>query len=280
MMPMMKQSLLPAMDQVERKDFFSEVAQAQTSVLLLDYDGTLAPFSPDRQQAFPYRGVTALLREIMASGRTRVVIITGRNAYEIVFLLRTDPVPEIWGSHGLQRLRPDGRCEMPRISVDVAEELSEAGQWLASEKLQRQTEFKPGSVAVHWRGLDDRSALELRDKVLRAWFPIAEHGRLTVLEFDGGVELRMPDRDKGDAVRTILSEMPNNAPVAYLGDDATDEHAFRALDSRGLTILVRPEWRKTRAQLWLKPPDDVLDFLRQWCHACCETESGNKIFPR
>ena len=250
-------------------NFIERVAGARKSVLLLDYDGTLAPFCADRRQAFPFRGVPELLHEIMLSGRTRVVIITGRNAYEVVFFLRADPIPEVWGSHGLQRLKPDGNCEMPHVDADVSQALSDAGRWLSEHGLQRLTEFKPGGIAVHWRGLPQPHAAEIREKVLQAWHPIAAHPHLELLEFDGGIEIRMRKLDKGDAVRTILGETGTDVPIAYLGDDITDEDAFAALADHGLSILVRSEWRKTLAQSWLRPPDEVIDFLSRWWQACC-----------
>jgi trehalose-6-phosphatase len=52
--------------------------------------------------------------------------------------------------------------------------------------------------------------------------------------------------------------------VAYLGDDLTDEDAFRALKGKGLSVLVRKESRTTEADCWLKPPDELLDFLKKW----------------
>ena len=57
--------------------FLHQVERAKQSVLLLDYDGTLAPFRPDRHRALPYPGVTNVLSDIMETGRTRVVLITG-----------------------------------------------------------------------------------------------------------------------------------------------------------------------------------------------------------
>ena len=76
---------------IEVEQFMNAVAQSPVSALLLDYDGTLAPFCLNRQQALPYPGMTALLQEIIANGRTRVVIITGRNAHEVIPLLAVHP---------------------------------------------------------------------------------------------------------------------------------------------------------------------------------------------
>jgi len=63
--------------------FLRKVARARRSVLLLDYDGTLAPFQRERNHAYPYPGVSGLVREIIETGRTRVAFITGRRAHEL-----------------------------------------------------------------------------------------------------------------------------------------------------------------------------------------------------
>ena len=81
--------------------------------------------------------------------------------------------------------------------------------------------------------------------------------------------------DKGNAVRLLLNEVGPQVPAAYLGDDATDESAFQAMQGRGISVLVRPTWRQTAAQLWLKAPDELLDFLRQWLNTCSEHDALN-----
>jgi trehalose 6-phosphate phosphatase len=255
-------------DPIEIEHFMNAVALSPVSALLLDYDGTLAPFCLNRQQAFPYFGVVQLLQEIIASGRTRVVIITGRNAREVVPLLGVNPSPEVWGCHGLERLRLNGIDETPSIEERVLRALAEADRWLRYQGLHDRTEFKTAAVAVHWRGLDEAVAAETRSQVLLGWFPIAQSTPMELLEFDGGIEMRMPGRDKGDAVRTILKEIGPNVPVAYLGDDLTDERAFLALGTAGLSVLVRPEWRETAAALWIRPPEGLREFLKRWLQAC------------
>ena len=212
-------------DPVEVEQFMNAVAQSPASALLLDYDGTLAPFCLNRQQALPYPGMTELLQEIIVNGRTRVVIVTGRNAHEVIPLLAIHPSLEIWGCHGLERLRPDGTYEASRADEPVLHALADADRWLRYQGLHNRAEFKTGAVAIHWRGLDDATAAEIRGQVLLGWLPIAQSTPMELLEFDGGIEMRMPGRDKGDAVRTTLDEIGPEVPVAYLGDDLTDERA-------------------------------------------------------
>ena len=259
--------------QLRIERFLKTVSQAQRSLLLLDYDGTLAPFREERDQAFPYPGSRQILQEIVRSGHTRVVIISGRDTSETIPLLSLAPVPEVWGLHGLQRRKPDGTFETVRIEQRYLDALSDANRWLACQHLSQAAEFKTGSIAVHWRGLNDSGVKELKERLLAGWNPIVEHSGLELLEFDGGIEIRAPEADKGDVIRVVLSEMEPDTPAAYLGDDATDERAFHAILGRGLSVLVRPRWRQTAAQLWLKPPGELLDFLARWLDAIRGRES-------
>jgi len=254
--------------------FFRDVAQAHQSALLMDYDGTLAPFQQNRNEALPYPEVAPLLKEIMATGRTRLALITGRCAHELIPLLDVFPHPEIWGTHGLERMRTDGSLEMQPIDGYTLEALSAGDEWVDGLNLHHLVEHKPGSLAVHWRGLPDDEAQDVRDKVFSGWSSIAERACLRLEQFDGGVEMRMADPNKGDAVRTILTEMDvEDAPVAYLGNDESDEDAFRVLQNRGLCVLVRTQWRETSANVWLRPPFQLLRFLQDWLRACRSTSS-------
>lgn len=252
---------------VQLESFFQLVAAASASLLMLDYDGTLAPFTNRRDNAFPYPGVCDLLQQIILADRTRVVIISGRDVHQTAALLNVNPCPEIWGLHGIQRRQPGGNtilCTPPQSAIDA---LADAGRWLEYQQLRGAAEFKPGSIAVHWRDFHPRRAEELRGRVLLGWHPIAESSGLDLLEFDGGMEICWPEADKGKTVSFLLQEMPAGSASVYLGDDSTDERAFQAIKGRGLSFLVRPNWRRTAAQLWLKPPDELLYFLEQWLRA-------------
>jgi len=250
--------------------FLGLVADAPRSLLMLDFDGTLAPFRKERNKVVPYPGVTSALQNIFATGRTRVVIISGRDVTETVPLLSIKPHPEVWGLHGLQRLKADGSVELRDLDQSAIQGLAAAELWLRSENLLEATEFKSGSIAVHWRDLAESEAETMRDRVIQGWADIAKRFDLGVMDFDGGVEIRSPKINKGTAVRTILDEMDPEAPAAYLGDDNTDEDAFEAINGRGLSILARPELRPTAAQVWLRPPEELLALLAAWLEACRE----------
>jgi trehalose-phosphatase len=125
-------------------------------------------------------------------------------------------------------------------------------------------EVKPASLAVHWRSFEPAMQERIRSVVQSVFARIGQPGGLHLLPFDGGLELRSTDRTKGTAVEEILDDEPEDVPVAYLGDDLTDEDAFVAVGNRGYSVLVRSEVRASFAGYWLRPPEELLKFLDVW----------------
>jgi len=253
----------------EPEPFLLKLGSARRRALLLDYDGTLAPFTVARDEAVPYAGIRPRLEAIIEAGQTRVVIISGRAADEVRALLALRVGVEVWGSHGWERRLSNGEDrsgEPPRAQRDaIAQALG-----LARHVPPAQLERKPFSLALHWRGMDDTARTALAEPIRQAWQALAHAAELELHAFDGGMELRIPGRDKGTAVRTLAEELGPDTAMAYLGDDRTDEDAFRAIAPLGLGILVRETLRPTAARLWLQPPGELMWFLDQWKARCPE----------
>ncbi|MGE5465713.1 MAG: trehalose-phosphatase [Methanocella sp.] len=248
--------------------YLSGIAHASERVLLLDYDGTLAPFRIRPQLAKPYPRVREALNAILHAGGTRVIITSGRRAADLPPLLPLRQRPEIWGLHGWERLQPDGTMLVAQQREEEREALEEAAAVLeptlrAGSRIER----KPGSVALHWRGVPAIIVAKLKAAAAATWKALALDRGLDFVPFDGGIELRAPGWNTLNAVRTLLDELPRNAAVAYLGDDTADEDVFEEVKARGIAVLVRERYRQTNADVWLRPPRDLLAFLRHWCVA-------------
>jgi trehalose-phosphatase len=250
--------------QTNLTSFFSELKQSPKRILFLDYDGTLAPFHENPQDAKPYPGVLNLINKIMQIPGNRLVFISGRWTKDLKPLLPLQKKPEIWGSHGIERLLPNGTYEVEEMDETALKGLTNSDEWMEENDLEKYCEAKPGSLVLHWRGLGDNIIIEIQKRVHPVLDNISKKYGLQMYEFDGGIELRVPGRDKGDAVKTILAEMKDHPCAAYLGDDQSDENAFNAIKGRGLAVLVRKEFRKTNADVWLKPPEELLNFLSTW----------------
>jgi trehalose-phosphatase len=253
--------------------FFKQVEAAKSRILLIDYDGTVAPFNADRHRAKPYAKIPEFLRCIMTTCGTRVIVVSGRAAREVPPLLGLSPAPEIWGTHGIEKIDANGRYEeVVAVTETALGALAEAESRLECAGLGDRIEVKLAAVALHWRGMSASEVLKVRTKAYRILEPLAAPRELVLADFEEGVELRLVSANKGEALRQFLSTVDSAVPIAYLGDDSTDEDAFQALHGRGLPVLVGTKYRPTSAQLWLQPPDQLLQFLTEWIRACGDNQ--------
>ncbi len=244
-------------------DFFGRV-QHGGSLLILDYDGTLAPFVKDRTKAYPYDGVKERLSALMKLSNTRLVILSGRSLSDLEKLLDIEANLEMWGSHGLERKYVSGKKTSALVDPKLREGLN-LGKKFCSDNVDTQyCEIKPYAVALHGRGMNPAEKNRIRYIVENQWKQLTSKYDLEIHYFEEGIELRPKGRNKGEVVQELLSKMANSSAVAYLGDDLTDEEAFAALGDRGLKVLVRHELRETLADILIMPPQELLFFLDHW----------------
>lgn len=245
--------------------FFDRVSRTPSRALLLDYDGTLAPFVMDPREARLYPGVAPIIQRLIDSKTTRIVFVSGRRIEDLAPLLPFTPLPELWGSHGYEHLAPDGTrqifCPGP-ASLDCLARIREA---ISSVLVGVRHEIKAASIALHWRGDAPARIAQIRQKITAIWREASPCGTVVMDEFDGGVEFKAHDRTKGTAVAAMIADI---GVGAYMGDDLTDEDAFPAISSVGISVLVRPHLRATSASMWIRPPEELEALLLDWEAAC------------
>ena len=259
----------PWIQSAEAARFWPRLRAARRSVLMLDYDGTLAPFKNDPSAAFPYPGIEERLATLSVLPEVRLVLVSGRPARDLAGLLASLPVStlkvEIWGDHGRERLQTDGSYALQPLNRMESEVLERMQLEIVQLGFAQVLEAKAASLAIHWRAFDSAGQQKIRSMAESLYARHAGESKLHLLPFDGGLELRSNDRDKGTAVEQILGEEEARDPAsAFLGDDLTDEDAFRALGNRGVSILVRNQPRPSSAQFWIRPPEELLAFLDAW----------------
>ncbi len=130
------------------EQFFVQLSSAPYRLLMLDYDGTIAPFKANPMQATPYPEVKQILQTMLKANHTRIVIISGRSAKDLLDLLKLDPMPEIWGCHGWERISPDGGSTLVRLTDKVKEGLYKARQLLKGKGLSKYMEDKSAGIAL------------------------------------------------------------------------------------------------------------------------------------
>jgi len=203
-------------------------ADPSAAAVLLDIDGTLAPIVRHAADAHVPEATRTLLIEI--ARRYRVVgCVSGRRAGVARQIVAIGTIAYV-GNHGGELLRPGmTQPELDPRATEWAERVKAfAGRVLTPElqRLRVRAEDKDIIEAFHWRGAPDEAAAEaaVRDiatKALDDGFTV--HWGRKVLEVRPPFPL-----DKGMGIETLLADQPVGAAV-YVGDDATDLDAFRAL---------------------------------------------------
>ena len=243
-------------------------AAAGRMLVAVDFDGTLAPIVERPEDAAPLPDGIAALRRLAERADTDVAIVSGRGLEDARARVRLEGVYYA-GNHGME-------IEGPGLSrvLDEAAALRpslEGCRARLEEELSRvegaQVEDKGLTLSIHYR----RGATqEGREAVVRSVHAACAGVRgLRITEGKMVVEVR-PDVewDKGAATRFLMDTVEGAAgravPALFLGDDRTDEDAFRILSEEGGGILVaedRPT--ATAAGSWLRSPEEVAVFLDQ-----------------
>jgi len=248
-------------------DVEEKIERSEHTLLLLDYDGTLAPIAPSPKQATLPPATKSVLRSLSQSSRVTTVLISGRSLLELRRLVGLPRLTYV-GNHGLEMWR-EGR----RTAVAVQKASREAIRLirpclakLAAAVPGAFLEYKGLSVSLHYRLVPGDRVARLKTAFRREVLPLVRPPALTVLNGKKVIEIRPGlNWTKGQAVMRLMkrSRRPSLLPI-YIGDDRTDEDAFGAL-TEGLTIRVRAH-RRSKARYYVRGVREVLQFL-EWIRA-------------
>lgn len=232
-------------------------------VLFLDYDGTIVPIQPRPELAKLKSETVDILQSILESPNFFVCIVTGRSIENIRNLVKIDDVSfignhgfEIWhkGKHWIHPAANKSRLSLRR----VARELKKVTEHIDGIAIEN----KVFTVSIHFRNVARRYEAHIKRAITRvvglndAMFTTAAGKK--VYEIRPNI-----DWDKGKGVMKWLHMSRLQKPlVIYVGDDRTDEDAFRAIGENGITISVGYR-RKSLAQYYLRNDRGVLVFLEK-----------------
>jgi trehalose-phosphatase len=236
--------------------------QGRRLAVLLDYDGTLTPIVADYRRAL----LSDAMRQTLSglAEHSIVAVVSGRDLKDVQKLVGLGSV-FYSGSHGFELAGPRGWHHIHADAADYLPDLDRAEK--ALEKLLASVpghalERKHFSLAVHYRQVDEARVGEVADAVDAV---LAGNPRLVKGLGKKVFELKpaLP-WDKGSAIRLLLDELDmagtGNLAV-FIGDDITDEAAFRVLRAPDVSIIVVDDDRVTSADYALRDCDDVRQFL-------------------
>jgi len=244
-------------------DLWPAVIRAARRLLMLDYDGTLAPLRLNRMDATLPPRTFAALRTLSARPDTALAIVSGRGMDELLKLtggLRVTRIAE----HGWE-VREAGGADRPApLPAAAARALDDAESSARVRGLGERLERKRTGLVLHLRDLPPDRADSLAREARELWHETDIAGSLRLDPIHGGLELRAAGRNKGTAVRELIERVDAGALPVYVGDDFTDEDAFVAVKGGGFGIRVGPRDQPTAATGWLASIDATAHFLEEW----------------
>ncbi|KAK6135027.1 hypothetical protein DH2020_031254 [Rehmannia glutinosa] len=258
-------------------DMFEQITNASKGkqiVMFLDYDGTLSPIVDDPDRAFMSESMRATVRKLARYFPT--AIVSGRCRDKVYSFVR---LAELYyaGSHGMDIKGPSKGskhkkgaqavlCQPASEYLPMIDEVYKALLEVTKDTPGAKVENNKFCLSVHFRCVDEKKWTELAKQVGSV---LEGYPDLRLTQGRKVLEIRPTIKwDKGKALEFLLESLgyANCTDVfpVYIGDDRTDEDAFKVLRERGqgFGILVSKTPKDTNASYSLQEPSEVMAFLR------------------
>ncbi|PAN14922.1 hypothetical protein PAHAL_2G452900 [Panicum hallii] len=251
-------------------------AKGKQVVMFLDYDGTLSPIVKDPDTAVmteemrdAVRGVAEHFPTAIVSGRCRDKVFNFVKLAELYYA----------GSHGMDIKGPTPESKHAKAKAEAVL-CQPASEFLpvideVYRALTATTAAIPGAtvennkfcLSVHFRCVQEEKWRALEEQVRSV---LKEYPDLRLTRGRKVLEIRPSIKwDKGNALQFLLEALgfadSNNVFPIYIGDDRTDEDAFKVLRNmgQGIGILVSKIPKETSASYSLREPSEVKEFLHK-----------------
>ena len=261
--------MIPLLKNMEK--VYEGVASNGQILVALDFDGTLAEIVPDPADATIPEPRIKLLEDLNNQPRFAVAIVSGRSLEN---LKRRVNLPDIAyaGDHGLEIAGP-GFHHIPPEAEEFRVTVAEIGGVMESALVGTSGivfEHKGLSMSIHYRLAPPHQRATLLRTIRRITKPYLDGSKLRVVKGKQVVNLLPPvNWHKGSAVAWLLSlldSLPRRVggilPI-YIGDDVTDEDAFKTISETGFAVRVGRPKPSTGAQYYVKSPDEVEMVLQR-----------------
>jgi trehalose 6-phosphate synthase/phosphatase len=220
--------------------------QAKSRLLLLDYDGVLAPIRPLPEQAAPSREILKLLEKLTADPRNTCVVISGRPRETLDDWLGHLPLA-FAAEHGLWHRSVRGEWEiLSFFDLDWKPSVEAVMHQYESLLSGSFVEEKHAALAFHYRNTSSPQKTEIVGRLVSDIEQVAASSSLQVLNGKKVVEVLPAGVDKGKAARFWLEARTWDFILAA-GDDVTDEALFQAAPASAYSIKVgdRPTFARS-----------------------------------
>jgi trehalose 6-phosphate synthase/phosphatase len=226
--------------------------------LLLDYDGTLVPFSRIPSEAAPDNAVRELLTRLSSDPKNHVVIISGRDVGSLERWLGNMPLTLV-AEHGASfKMRQGSWQQQASVSDLWKDEIRRVMQLFVMRCAGSFVEEKTNTLVWHYRNTQTGLGFSRSRELLNTLSQLTQNTTLQVIDGNKVVEVRIGGFDKGSTALKIIGEQDPDF-ILCMGDDTTDEDMFKAVAGEAYTIKVNNG--ASSAQYTILSQQEVLPFL-------------------
>jgi trehalose 6-phosphate synthase/phosphatase len=231
-------------------------------LLLLDYDGTLVPFSNRPQDAIPDADLVRVLASLSELPSTKVVVVSGRSSADLEDWFRGAPGIWLASEHGAALKPPHStgwQLFLGRSSCEQRQRVLAVLEGFVDRTPGSFIEEKEFSVVWHYRMSDPEFGEWLANELVSNLELMLADTELRAVHGNKTVEVRPVWANKGQ-VRERLTNGSDPDFILAAGDDRTDEDLFAELPSSSWTIHVGPS--RSRARYRLSSPSAMVSLVR------------------
>ncbi|MGZ5134469.1 MAG: bifunctional alpha,alpha-trehalose-phosphate synthase (UDP-forming)/trehalose-phosphatase [Flavitalea sp.] len=243
------------------KTILSEFEASSKRCILLDYDGTLTPFTNIPSKAEPSMDVLDVLTKLSLDPRNDIVIISGRDTETLDKWLGHLAIHMV-AEHGAFIKKKNGAWEQQSTLLpEWKDQIRPILQLFTTRCAGSFVEEKRNTLTWHYRNTNADLGFIRSRELLNSLQQLTVNTSLQIIDGNKILEIRMTGIDKG-ITATKLINMLRPDFILCMGDDTTDEDMFRTLERQAFTIKVGNA--ASSAKYNLMSQEEVLPFIQQF----------------
>jgi trehalose 6-phosphate synthase/phosphatase len=248
------------LDGYTKRALYDAYRHSSKRLLLLDYDGTLVPFSSNPEHAVPGKSLLSLLKNLSEARENEVYVISGRSSSWLEKQFGGLPLHLI-AEHGARYKKKNGEWVTEVHSPgDWKEQVNNSMEMYVRRCAGSTVEEKEFSVVWHYRNCNVEQGKLRAYELANELNEFIRNRQLQVLMGNKIVEVRHSGVNKGSCIKKIIEAYDHDFIFAA-GDDRTDEDMFKELINSKNTFTIKVGSEASYAQYNLHTPRMVVSLL-------------------
>jgi len=238
--------------------------KAKNRILFLDYDGTLAWFKKNPEDAKPDEELYRILKKLSSEKKNRLIIISGRDKETLSRWFDPNWNIHFIAEHGVWLREPGNEWHMmEQINNEWMDSVRPLLEFYVDQTPGSFIEKKNFSLVWHYRKTDPDLGIQRAWELKDALHVLTSNLNLEIMDGDKVLEIKYSGVNKGRAAMHKVGDEAHDFILA-IGDDWTDEYTFDAMPDSAYTIKVGT--KTTKARFYIESVDKVRELLGKFIH--------------